>query len=115
MSTIACSPASPPGATSMTQHAISPGTLQQIAHLARLGLNDAQRETAAAQLGAMLGVFAALDACDVSAVAPLFHPGDMTLSVRADVVTHSDQHVAFQDIAPDVAGQMYLVPKVLDA
>ncbi len=94
---------------------ISPETIQHIAKLARLGLNTAQKAAAITQLEQMLGVFDALNTIDVTGVAPLFHPGELALTLRPDVVTEGDQHAAFQAIAPDVSGQMYLVPKVLEA
>ena len=39
---------------------------------------------------------------------------DVTLSLRADSVTESDQHALFQGVAPAVEDSLYLVPKVIE-
>ena len=90
-------------------------TIEHIAKLARLGLDASQKAAAISQLEQMLGVFDALNAIDVSNVEPLFHPSELALTLRSDQVTEQDQHEAFQALAADVGGEMYLVPKVLEA
>ncbi len=94
---------------------ITPQGIEHIAKLARLGLDASQKAAAITQLEQMLGVFEALDAIDITDVAPLFHPSELALTLRSDHVTEHDQHEAFQAIAADVGGDMYLVPKVLEA
>ena len=94
---------------------ISPETIEHIAKLARLGLDSSQKAAAITQLAQMLGVFEALNAIDVTNVEPLFHPSELALTLRTDQVTEFDQHEAFQALAADVGGDMYLVPKVLEA
>ena len=90
-------------------------TIEHIAKLARLGLDASQKAAAISQLEQMLGVFEALNAIDVAGVEPLFHPSELALTLRSDQVTEHDQHEAFQALAADVGGEMYLVPKVLEA
>ena len=90
-------------------------SIEHIAKLARLGLDPSQKAAAINQLEKMLGVFEALNAIDVSHVEPLFHPSEFALTLREDTVTESDQHEAFQALASDIGGDMYLVPKVLEA
>ncbi len=94
---------------------ITPETIEHIAKLARLGLDPSQKAAAITQLEQMLGVFEALSAIDVAGIEPLFHPSELALTLRADEVTEGDQHEAFQALAADVGGDMYLVPKVLEA
>jgi len=94
---------------------ITPETIEHIAKLARLGLDASQKAAAITQLEHMLGVFEALNAINVSGVEPLFHPSELALTLRSDQVTEGDQHEAFQALASDVGGEMYLVPKVLEA
>ena len=94
---------------------ITPHGIEHIAKLARLGLDASQKTVAITQLEQMLGVFEALNAIDVEGIEPLFHPSELALTLRSDHVTESDQHEAFQAIASDVGGEMYLVPKVLEA
>ena len=94
---------------------ITPQGIEHIAKLARLGLDCSQKAAAITQLEQMLGVFEALNAIDISNVEPLFHPSELALTLREDLVTEHDQHEAFQAIASGVGGDMYLVPKVLEA
>lgn len=101
--------------SSAAEVAITPEMIAHIAKLARLNLTQEAGARALAQVNQMLGVFEALNAIDVEGVEPLFHPGDPQLRLRADQVTESDQVDAFQAIAPDVNGGLYLVPKVLEA
>ena len=94
---------------------ITPQGIEHIAKLARLGLDASQKAAAITQLEQMLGVFEALNAIDVTGIEPLFHPSELALTLRADEVTEVDEHEAFQALASDVGGDMYLVPKVLEA
>lgn len=94
---------------------INIATIEHIAKLARLGLDASQKTAALTQLEQMLGVFDALNAIDVTGVEPLFHPSELALTLRPDQVTECDQHEAFQAAASDVGGDLYLVPKVLEA
>ena len=94
---------------------ITPQGIEHIAKLARLGLDASQKAAAITQLEQMLGVFEALNAIDISNIEPLFHPSELALTLRDDLVTEHDQHEAFQAIAKEVGGDMYLVPKVLEA
>jgi aspartyl-tRNA(Asn)/glutamyl-tRNA(Gln) amidotransferase subunit C len=87
--------------------------VRHVAYLARLALDDGQILQAQSGLNAVLASFSALAAIDVSGVEPLFHPAEIALQLRTDAITEHDQHAAFQAIAPDVAGQFYLVPQVL--
>jgi aspartyl-tRNA(Asn)/glutamyl-tRNA(Gln) amidotransferase subunit C len=42
------------------------------------------------------------------------HAQDVTLRLREDGVTESDQRELFQSVAPRVEGGLYLVPKVIE-
>lgn len=101
--------------SSAANGAISPEMITHIAKLARLELGPEAGERALTQVNQMLGVFEALKAINVEGVAPLCHPGEPKLRLRPDAITESDASDAFQAIAPDVSGGLYLVPKVLEA
>jgi aspartyl-tRNA(Asn)/glutamyl-tRNA(Gln) amidotransferase subunit C len=88
--------------------------VHHIAELARLALPAEQEEAMANELNAVLGLFEALRAAPVDELAPLAHPGDPSLRLRADAVTEPDRHEAFQAIAPNASGGYYLVPKVIE-
>jgi aspartyl-tRNA(Asn)/glutamyl-tRNA(Gln) amidotransferase subunit C len=42
------------------------------------------------------------------------HAQDLMLRLRQDQVTETDRHALFQSVAPQVEGDLYLVPKVLE-
>jgi aspartyl-tRNA(Asn)/glutamyl-tRNA(Gln) amidotransferase subunit C len=42
------------------------------------------------------------------------HGQDIPLRLRADKVTETDQHEAFQAVAPQVENGLYLVPRVIE-
>ena len=88
--------------------------VRNIAHLARLHLDDADVESYAAELSSILDLVDQMNAVDTSGVEPLANPLDATQRLRDDEVTESDQRDRFQQIAPDVADGLYRVPKVIE-
>ncbi len=86
----------------------------KIAHLARLGVADAEVERYADELSNILALVDRMNAVDTSAVVPMAHPLDGTQRLRPDVVKEIDQREAFQKIAPAVSDGLYLVPKVIE-
>jgi aspartyl-tRNA(Asn)/glutamyl-tRNA(Gln) amidotransferase subunit C len=88
--------------------------VEKIAHLARLGLNEAEIPQTTATLNNILGLIDAMQAVDTSGVEPLAHPLETTQRLRADEVTEHNQRDAYQAIAPAVENGLYLVPKVIE-
>ncbi len=88
--------------------------VRSIAELARLAIPAGQEAAHARELAAVLDLFAALAAAPVDGLAPLSHPGDPALRLRADVPVIRDERAAFEAIAPTVSGGYYLVPKVIE-
>jgi aspartyl-tRNA(Asn)/glutamyl-tRNA(Gln) amidotransferase subunit C len=86
----------------------------KIAHLARLGVDEAEYETYARNLSDILSFVEQLDAVDTSGVEPMAHPMDASQRLRPDRVSEADQREAFQRIAPKVEAGLYLVPKVIE-
>ncbi|HSS64799.1 MAG TPA: Asp-tRNA(Asn)/Glu-tRNA(Gln) amidotransferase subunit GatC [Gammaproteobacteria bacterium] len=86
----------------------------KIAHLARLGVDDAEVERYADELSNILALVDRMNAVDTSGVAPMAHPLDGTQRLRPDVVDEIDRRDAFQKIAPAVRDGLYLVPKVIE-
>ncbi len=94
--------------------ALERSDVEKIAHLARLGLNDADLPQTTATLNSILGLIDAMQAVDTEGVEPLAHPLEATQRLRADVVSESNQREAYQAIAPAVENGLYLVPKVIE-
>ena len=55
-----------------------------------------------------------MQAIDTSGIEPMSHPQESAARLREDVVTEADQRAAFQAIAPQAEGGLYLVPKVIE-
>jgi aspartyl-tRNA(Asn)/glutamyl-tRNA(Gln) amidotransferase subunit C len=94
--------------------ALDSAAVTRIAHLARLGIEEADIPEYARNLSDILTFVAQLDAVDTTGVAPLAHPLEASQRLRPDAVTESDHREAFQAIAPSVEAGLYLVPKVIE-
>lgn len=88
--------------------------VKQIAHLARLGVDEEHLADYARDLTDILGFVEAMNAVDTDGVEPLAHPIDMAQRLRPDEVTEGNQRELFQSIAPSVEGGLYLVPRVIE-
>ena len=94
--------------------ALDRSDVEKIAHLARLGLNEAEIPQTTATLNNILGLIDAMQAVDTRGIEPLAHPLGSTQRLRADMVTETNQRDAYQAIAPAVENGLYLVPKVIE-
>ena len=94
--------------------ALERSDVEKIAHLARLGLTEAEVPQTTDTLNNILGLIDAMQAVDTTGIEPLAHPLEATQRLRADVVTETNQREAYQAIAPAVEGGLYLVPKVIE-
>jgi len=89
--------------------------LASIAALARLDLGAAEIPVYQESLARIIDFVGALDACATADVAPLAHPlAGLSQRLRPDAVTEEDHHVEYQANAPQTAGALYLVPKVIE-
>jgi aspartyl-tRNA(Asn)/glutamyl-tRNA(Gln) amidotransferase subunit C len=88
--------------------------VRRIAHLARLAIDEAETRAVLPQLNRVFQLVAEMQAVDTRGVEPMSHALDVTQRLRADGVTEADQHEAFQAVAPQVEGGLYLVPKVIE-
>lgn len=88
--------------------------IKRLAHLARIDIDaDAARDVGA-KLDAIFGLLDQLQAIDTTGVAPMAHAQDLMLPMREDVVTEGNRRDEYQQLAPAVAGGLYLVPKVIE-
>lgn len=86
----------------------------KIAHLARLGVDDAEVKRYADELSNILALVDRMNAIDTAGVVPMAHPLDGVQRLRPDAVSESDRREEFQKIAPAVRDGLYLVPKVIE-
>ena len=94
--------------------ALDRSDVEKIAHLASLGLNDADLPQTTAALNSILGLVDQMQAVNTDGIEPLAHPLEASQRLRADVVTERNNREAYQSIAPAVENGLYLVPKVID-
>lgn len=89
-------------------------TIEKIATLARLNLDDSQAEELGQDLNNILNLVEQMSSVDTSGITPLAHPLEISARLREDVVSESDQRELFQSIAPSAEEGHYLVPKVIE-
>ena len=93
--------------------------VKRIANLAQLEMDEAQAETALAELNGIFALAEQMQAVDTTGVEPLSQPlaavlGTLPLRLREDVVTEENQREAYQAPAPKTQDGLYRVPKVID-
>ncbi len=93
---------------------LSTQDVEKVARLARLAMTPAEIETARSQLSGIFGLIEEMQAVDTQGIAPMSHAQDVAQRLREDKVTETNQREAFQAIAPQVEGGLYLVPQVIE-
>lgn len=86
----------------------------RIAKLARIAVTDDEIESVGAQLNTIFGLIEKMQAVNTDGIEPMAHPQEVSLRLRDDVVTEVNQREAFQAVAPQVEGGLFLVPKVIE-
>jgi len=88
--------------------------VQRIALLARIEISPAEAETTRGQLNHIFELIEDMQAVDTKGVEPMSHAQDLALRLREDAVTEDNRRAAFQSVAPETEGGLYLVPKVIE-
>ena len=88
--------------------------VKRVAHLARVAIDEAEARAVLSQINDVFRLIAEMQAVDTRGVEPMSHALDIVQRLREDAVTESDQRVLFQSVAPQVEGDLYLVPKVIE-
>jgi len=88
--------------------------VRRIAALARIAITADESAEVLERLNRVLALIDEMRAVDVAGVEPMAHAQELGQRLRADKVTERDQHEAYQSLAPAVAGDLYLVPKVIE-
>ena len=98
--------------------ALTQDDVSRIAHLARLELSGAEQAQMLAQLNGFFSIVDQMSAVDTRGIEPLYTPlsavQEVTLRLRDDAVTESDQRTANQRSAPLVEDGLFLVPQVIE-
>jgi len=93
---------------------LDPATVRRIAKLARIHVDDAQVAQLQTELNGILGWIEMLNEVNVDGVQPLAGASQMAATLRADVVNDGDSREAVLANAPDRAGALFAVPKVVE-
>ncbi|GDX84013.1 aspartyl/glutamyl-tRNA(Asn/Gln) amidotransferase subunit C [Methylococcaceae bacterium] len=88
--------------------------VKEIAHLARLGIEDENVSAYADDLNGILMLMAQMSELNTDGVKAMAHPMDQVQRLRLDNVTENNQRDYFQTIAPQTEDGLYLVPKVIE-
>ncbi len=88
--------------------------IEKIAHLARLGINDADVPGYVRNLSDILDLVEQMSAVETNGVTPMAHPLDARQRLRADEVTEINQREQLQANAPQVEAGLFLVPQVIE-
>jgi aspartyl-tRNA(Asn)/glutamyl-tRNA(Gln) amidotransferase subunit C len=88
--------------------------VRRVAELARIAIDESEARAVLSQLNDVFKLIAEMQAVDTRGVEPMSHALDVVQRLREDKVTESDQHALFQTVAPQVEGDLYLVPKVIE-
>ena len=89
--------------------------VENIAHLARLEIAEAELPVYVGSLSAILAFVEQLSGAATGDVEPMAHPLEGQVQpLREDSVTETDRREAYQANAPAVEAGLYLVPKVLE-
>ncbi len=88
--------------------------VQRIAHLARVEISESEASTTRDHLNGIFELIEQMQAVNTSGVEPMAHAQDLSQRLRDDAVTEADRRSAFQAVAPETEGGLYLVPKVIE-
>lgn len=93
---------------------LSEEEVKKVAYLARLSINSADIPRYSHSLSRILDFVAQMNAADTTGIEPMAHPQDLVQRLREDSITEVDQHQTFQQIAPKVVADLYIVPTVIE-
>ena len=93
---------------------ISRDKIEQVAWLARIQLEESDKEALENKLSDILSMVDQLQAADTDGITPMAHPLDATQRLRPDEVTETNKRERFQAVAPETQDGLYLVPRVVE-
>ncbi len=88
--------------------------VKKIARLAGLHIDPQEISDMRGHLSSIFDLVEQMNQVENADVEPMAHPLDIVQRLRADMVAEEDQREKYQDLAPQTADNLYLVPKVID-
>jgi aspartyl-tRNA(Asn)/glutamyl-tRNA(Gln) amidotransferase subunit C len=98
----------------MSEPKISLKEVEHVARLSRLELSDADKERMRRELDSILSYIDKLRALDIEGVAPTSHAVPMTNVTREDAACPSFPQSDMLANAPDLSGEFFRVPKIIE-
>lgn len=89
-------------------------TIQYVANLAAIQLNEAETDNFSRDLGAIMGYMEQLMAIDTEGIEPMEHVLSIRNALREDASTNPNNRDALQAVAPLTEEGCYLVPNVVE-
>ena len=89
-------------------------TVEKIAHLARVQIDEADIPEYATNLSNILDLVDQMQAKDTREIEPMANPLDAVQRLRIDEVTEADQREQLQAVSPAIEEGMFQVPKVIE-
>ena len=93
---------------------ISDETIEYVGILAKLELNDKEKEEAKKDMERMLDYIDQLNELDTTGIEPMSHIFPVTNVCREDVVTNGDEHEQTLANAPEAKDGAFKVPKTVE-
>lgn len=94
---------------------LSHDDVRKVAALARLKVTDAELESLANDLRAIIGYVEVLNEVDTTGVVPMVHAVELQNAFRPDVPVESLPRKAALSNSPRTDGEYFLVPPIIDA
>ncbi len=88
--------------------------LVKIAYLSRLQFDEGAIDSTTLQINKILEFVAQLEQVNTDNIKPMFSPLNMTQRLRDDIAFSVDDKDLLQNLAPNIAQGMYLVPTVIE-
>jgi len=93
---------------------VDKNAVKKIARLARIQVSDEKAELLSADLGNILNWIEQLEEVDTTGVEPLASVNEHALPWREDIVTDGSITEQVLENSPEVAGDFFVVPKVVE-
>lgn len=93
---------------------ISDETIEYVGILAKLDLNDEEKEAAKKDMGSMLDYIDKLNELDTTGVEPMSHVFPVNNVFREDTVTNGDDRDNILKNAPESKDGSFVVPRTVD-
>ena len=93
---------------------LDPATIAKTAALAQLEISETDLPRLAQELGQIFELFNTINTPEISALAPLSHPLELSQPLRPDVAEPRDMLASLAENGPDFADGFIKVPKVIE-